>query len=99
MNYAKLLARFRSIKNFFRERIRGFSDMQISEVAHLTGLSRDEATLAMKRDYTEPFIFDGDEEALKDLQKEVTSLKLNLTRRPFFSSSGKQQNVRESRAA
>ena len=66
--------------------------MGIGEVAHLTGLSRDEAALAMKRDYTEPFLFDGDEEALKDLQKEVTSLKLNLTpRRPFFSSFGKQR--------
>ncbi|HJX31288.1 MAG TPA: HAD-IIB family hydrolase [Thermodesulfobacteriota bacterium] len=80
MKYSELLARFRSIKNIFRERIQGFSDMGIGEVAHLTGLSRDEAALAMKREYTEPFLFDGDEEALKDLQKKVTSLKLNLTR-------------------
>jgi mannosyl-3-phosphoglycerate phosphatase len=80
MKYSELLARFRSIKNIFRERIQGFSDMGIGEVARLTGLSRDEAALAMKREYTEPFLFDGDEEALKDLQKEVTSLKLNLTR-------------------
>ena len=80
MQYSELLARFRILKNIFRERMRGFSDMGISEVARLTGLSRDEATLAMKREYTEPFVFDGDEESLKGLQKNVKSLKLNLTR-------------------
>ena len=80
MQYSELLAGFRSLKNLFREKIRGFSDMEISEVAHLTGLSPYEAMLAMKREYTEPFLFDGDEKALKDLQKEVKSLKLNLTR-------------------
>ena len=80
MPYAALLIRFRSLKNIFGEKIRGFSDMKINEIARLTGLSPDEAALAMNREYTEPFLFDGDEKALKELQKEVTALKLNLTR-------------------
>ena len=36
--------------------LRGFGDMQVSEVMELTGLAQEDATNAMKRDFTEPFI-------------------------------------------
>jgi mannosyl-3-phosphoglycerate phosphatase len=80
MPYAELLARFSNLKNIFGERIRGFSEMEVSEIAGLTGLSRRDAALAKKREYSEPFLFDGDAAALNDLEKAVNSLKLNLTR-------------------
>ncbi|WP_345977402.1 HAD-IIB family hydrolase [Sulfurimonas sp. HSL3-7] len=43
----------------------GFSDMQIDEIAERTSLSPDRAYLASRRDFSEPFVLDKDE----DLQK------------------------------
>jgi len=40
--------------------IKGFGDMSAPEVAEITGLSRKEAELAKKREFDEPFIFQGD---------------------------------------
>jgi mannosyl-3-phosphoglycerate phosphatase len=40
--------------------IKGFGDMSALEVAEITGLSRKEAELAKKREFDEPFIFQGD---------------------------------------
>lgn len=37
--------------------VRGFGDMTPEEVASLTGLAKDEAILAMQREYCEPFVF------------------------------------------
>ena len=66
MNYPELMVRFGSLKGLFGERIRGFSEMGVNEIADLTGLSRNEAELAKKREYTEPFVFTGGE---RDIEK------------------------------
>jgi len=79
IHYPELLIRFRSLKGLFSELIRGFSEMDVNEVADLTGLSRYEAELAKRREYTEPFVFDGNEREKEDLQKKVEKVKLNLT--------------------
>ncbi|MFH0814226.1 MAG: HAD-IIB family hydrolase, partial [Pseudomonadota bacterium] len=80
MPYSELIIHFRRLKGIFEERIRGFSEMDASEVARLTGLPTEEAELAMRREYTEPFIFDGDEAGIKRLQESVQTLRLTLTR-------------------
>ena len=80
MHYSELLVRFRRLKNIFGEKIRGFSEMQVSELMDLTGLSEKEAELARRREYTEPFIFGGNESDIENLQKNVEKLGLNLTR-------------------
>lgn len=75
--YPDLLTTFKTLKKRFRGKIRGFSEMTVDELAGLTGLSHDEATLAKDREYTEPFLFHGNE---KELENAVQDLKLNLTR-------------------
>jgi mannosyl-3-phosphoglycerate phosphatase len=90
MPYPELLVGFKKLKNLFGKKIKGFSEMKGSEISQLTGLSLTDAELARQREYTEPFIFDGDDEALRRLQKEVKILKLNLTRGDrFFHLLGK----------
>jgi mannosyl-3-phosphoglycerate phosphatase family protein len=38
---------------------RGFTDMTVAEITQLTGLDKTQAALARKRDFDEPFVFDG----------------------------------------
>jgi mannosyl-3-phosphoglycerate phosphatase len=40
-------------------RVRPFAEMGVAEVAALTGLPEDEAALAMRREYDEPFVVEG----------------------------------------
>jgi len=53
--------------------ILGFGDMRVEEVVELTSLSKESALNAMKRDFTEPFILQGDIDMkafLSEVQKE-----------------------------
>lgn len=47
-----------ALKEFRKDgfKIRGFGDMDAAEVAQITELSREEATLAKRRDFDEPFV-------------------------------------------
>ena len=56
-----LIATLRSIADETGIEIRGFSEMSLSEIAELTTLDDDIAKLAMERDYSEPFLVDGDD--------------------------------------
>lgn len=69
-------------------RIKGFGDMSIDEVAELTKLPHDLARLAKKRDFDEPFIYDGDEAEIIRLTKAVRAKGFNLTRGRFFHLLG-----------
>jgi len=51
-------------------RLRGFGDMSPQEVAQLTHMTEEEAQLAKEREFTEPCLFEGDEEALRVALKE-----------------------------
>jgi mannosyl-3-phosphoglycerate phosphatase family protein len=57
--YSEIRSSFISLRERLKIAVRGFGDMSISEVASLTGLSIDEASLAKTREYGEPFVFDG----------------------------------------
>jgi mannosyl-3-phosphoglycerate phosphatase len=80
MHYKELLVRFRRLKDIFGKKMRGFSEMDVDEIADLTGLSRDEAELAKRREYTEPFLFTGNENEIETLEKNINQMKLKLTR-------------------
>jgi mannosyl-3-phosphoglycerate phosphatase family protein len=58
-SYAEIRHHFEQLRDRLKTAARGFGDMSISEVAALTGLSNDEASLAKAREYEEPFVFDG----------------------------------------
>ncbi|HUX89434.1 MAG TPA: HAD-IIB family hydrolase [Gallionellaceae bacterium] len=58
--YAEIRQQFVRLREQSGARVRGFADMSAAEVAALTGLTAEEATLARQRDFDEAFVFDGD---------------------------------------
>lgn len=62
-----------------RYSIRGFGDMSLEEVSHLTGLPPEKAALAQAREFSEPFVL-GREEELQDLTKTANLKGLLITR-------------------
>lgn len=71
----------REIFEKFRDsfRIKGFGDMSVAEIMQLTGLGREDAILAARRDFTEPFIFLS-EPRRQELQNKVIAHGLTITR-------------------
>ena len=80
IHYPKLLEKYQRLKRVFGEKIRGFSEMGVEEIMVLTGLSREDAEFARRREYTEPFVFSGGEGDEEELHQAVEALHLNLTR-------------------
>ncbi|MGA8864379.1 MAG: HAD-IIB family hydrolase [Gallionella sp.] len=70
MPYAEVRNIFVRLREQLRAKVRGFADMTVADVAALTGLPEDKAILARRRDFDEPFIFDGapDEAFLKAIE-------------------------------
>lgn len=99
IHYPKLIAQFKTLKNRFGNRVRGFSEMALDEVINLTGLPQREAVLAKQREYTEPFVFDGDKNEERELKKNIKNLNLNLTKGGRFfhllgdNDKGKAVNI------
>ncbi len=56
--YGEIRKEFVRLREIQRASVKGFGDMISEEVAALTGLPLEEASLARKRDYGEPFIFE-----------------------------------------
>jgi mannosyl-3-phosphoglycerate phosphatase len=69
-------------------RLRGFSDMTVEEVAHLTGLSLEEAARAKIREYDEPFLLDDPPLNLDTVKRTAESTGLSITRGRFFHLTG-----------
>jgi mannosyl-3-phosphoglycerate phosphatase len=65
--------------------LRGFGDMRAAEVAQLTGLSEEEATLAKMRHFDETFILDGD---VQELRKAIRGTGLTITQGRLFHLTG-----------
>jgi mannosyl-3-phosphoglycerate phosphatase family protein len=65
--------------------VRGFGDMSPEEIAQLTSLNLSEAEMAKKRDFDEPFIFDGDEQ---HVLTRITSLGFTCTQGRFHHILG-----------
>ena len=72
--------------------IRSFHDMQISEVMAQTGFSKEQATLAKARDFSEPFLLEDEAqlEGLKEAAKQVGMKILKGGR--FYHCVGKDQD-------
>ncbi|KAB2879853.1 HAD-IIB family hydrolase [bacterium] len=58
--YSEIRAFFIELKKSFA--ITGFGDMGVSAIQNLTGLSMDQATKAKRREFTEPFIFESEQD-------------------------------------
>jgi mannosyl-3-phosphoglycerate phosphatase family protein len=59
--------------------VRGFGDMSTEEISGLTGLSLDEARMAQKREFDEPFIIEGDEVRALPVFEAIESMGFNHT--------------------
>lgn len=70
MPYADIRHHFVHLREQLQARVRGFADMTVEEVAALSGLPCDEATLAKQRDFDEPFVFEDaiDERFLREIE-------------------------------
>lgn len=69
MHYKDILDRLTNLRE--RYAFRGFNDMDASEITQLTGLDDDQVTLAMKRRYSEPLLWEDSESALEEFIAEV----------------------------
>jgi mannosyl-3-phosphoglycerate phosphatase family protein len=55
--YESVRRRFVGLRDGMKAAVRGFGDMTVSEVMDLTGLPHADAKLAMRREFSEPFVF------------------------------------------
>lgn len=75
--YSSIRHIFATVREAYK--VKGFGDMSVDEIMQLTGLGREDALLAAKRDFTEPFVFLS-EPRLQRLQEEVSGSGLTITR-------------------
>lgn len=60
--------------------IKGISEMGVSEIMKNTGLDEESAKLASKRDYGEPFLIEGDEDAAEIVKDQIYNKGYRYTR-------------------
>jgi len=58
--YEELRKAFLKLKQELNAKVKGFADMTAREIAALSGLTEEEATLAKRRNFGEPFVFEGE---------------------------------------
>jgi len=75
--YPQIIRALEFIKKETGIQIRGFHDLSEKDLASLSGLSREEAALAKKREYDEPFLIEGGEKEIKIVQKKIRERGLN----------------------
>ncbi|MBW2107992.1 MAG: HAD-IIB family hydrolase [Deltaproteobacteria bacterium] len=78
--YKALCDLWKSIKSATGVLMTGFSEMSISQIVSLTGLSARDAQLATRREYSEPFILEDDPTALPVVERMAETKGLKITR-------------------
>ncbi|HSE83072.1 MAG TPA: mannosyl-3-phosphoglycerate phosphatase [Thermodesulfobacteriota bacterium] len=64
--------------------VKGFSEMTVSEISEISGLSNEFAELAKTREYDEPFIIYGDERDNERIRAEINRMGFNHTEGGIF---------------
>lgn len=77
LKYDQILTFYNKYKEEFG--LYGFSDMDLDEIVKYTGLSKENAKLSKKRDFTEPFII-KDEEKLENLKNLASTYNIKITK-------------------
>lgn len=75
--HAEIRRQFVALRAQTGARVRGFTDMDVAEIAALTGLDAEQAALARQREFDEPFVFDGPVDA--GFFQAIKSVGLNWT--------------------
>ncbi len=74
--------------------VRGFGDMPVAEIASLTRLPVDEALLAARREFDEPFVFRGSIHDVQKMDEIIQERGFRLTRASLFHISGQTDKGR-----
>ncbi len=86
--YSQLREILDRIRHALQIEIKGFGDLSFEEVARLCGFSPEEARLAKKREYDEPFLLD-EESAIQKVREMASLSNLQVTRGGrFFHLTG-----------
>jgi mannosyl-3-phosphoglycerate phosphatase len=75
--YPQIIRALEFIKKETGIRIRGFHDLSEEDLVLLSGLTREEAAWAKKREYDEPFLIEGEEQEIEIVQKKIRERGLN----------------------
>jgi mannosyl-3-phosphoglycerate phosphatase len=78
-SYSKLRDSIKKMRSFTQKKVKGFGDLDSQEVARLCGFSLEQAKLAKKREYDEPFILE-DETFKQKIQEIARRSNLKITR-------------------
>ena len=78
--YVDLCRTWREIKKNGDFRVKGFSEMTVEEIMDHSGLSHEEARLAAKREYSEPFVFSDTSAQFRRLKSLAQEKGLMITR-------------------
>jgi len=70
-HYEHILEELKEATRECNVRIRGFSDMSISEISQITGLDRQSAARAKQREFSEPFLFEDDPGRLQPFARKL----------------------------
>jgi mannosyl-3-phosphoglycerate phosphatase len=78
--YGVLVTALRRIRAELGVRLRSFADMPVWEIAEATGLSLDQAELARRREFDEPFLIDEDDDASGRVAEAIAARGFRCTR-------------------
>lgn len=83
-SYSEVLSKISQAKRASGVQIKGFSAMNPGEIASLTGLDIESANRAKKRDFSEPFVFDGGKRDLGRFVEVINNLGLSCIKGDRF---------------
>jgi len=75
--YLQIIEVLESIKKETGIKIKGFSDLTEEELTSLCGLSLEEAELAKRREYDEPFLIKGEEKEIEIVKRKIEEKGMN----------------------
>lgn len=87
-SYREVREALACIRSGIAAKVTGFGDLSKEEIAGLTGLTLHEAELSKKRDFDEPFIFEGGREAEDTLARKLMDKGFSCTRGRLFHAAG-----------
>jgi mannosyl-3-phosphoglycerate phosphatase len=76
-SHPQIIEVLESIKKETGIPIKGFSDLSEKEISLLCGLSLEEAELAKRREYDEPFLIEGGEKEIEDVKGKAEEKEMN----------------------
>jgi mannosyl-3-phosphoglycerate phosphatase len=75
--YLQIIEVLESIKKETGIKIKGFSDLTEEDLTSLCGLSLEEAELAKRREYDEPFLIEGEEKEIEIVKRKIEEKGMN----------------------